>query len=149
ADPFHHPLRAHVVRADERDQLVYLNIREAPVARRERRLARIARAPVRAREPPPDLDPRHEGRPREPGESDERRETAALDRPEPESLALEVAADSRSRGVALLTRQPRREMLHHLRIRAHRCEGLEVIVAPLAEDEPSGAEHALGYHGLA
>ena len=101
------------------------------------RLGGVAAAPVLAGEPPADLDAGREmgleSRHGQADEADEIGHARHLDRPEPEAVAGEVVADPGDGRVALRAIHRPGEVLHHDRVRVHRGERREILVAPAAK----------------
>lgn len=143
-EPLHDPPRRFVAGRGEGDDLVQTELLEAVRNRGPARLGRVAAAPVLAGEPPPDLHGGREvfleARPGEPDEADEARPVRDLDRPQPPALLLELPADVLRERVALGARQGRHEMAHRLVVGVQGREGLEILLAPLPQQEALGAE---------
>jgi hypothetical protein len=152
----HHTPGTGIGRDGHRDDLVKPNLTEAELDTRSRRLGGIAAAPVLAGQPPPDLDRRGEvgleitlG---QADEADERRSVENLDatddfdpaehldRPQPPSALIDPVGDVACLRVAALPSVGRGEVAHDLGIGVHRCERLEVLRPPLAQQQPLGAQ---------
>src|SRR5262249_5866836 len=71
----------------------------------------------------------------EPDEANEGGDPQSLDRPWTEPATVHHRAKPLHGGVALVTAEHRGEVLHHRSVRVHAGKGLEVFLAPFAEDE--------------
>ena len=140
----HDPLGAQVGRRREGHELLETQRAEGVSEYRTRSFGGEAAAPVRARQPPPDLDRRRERRLErhrvEADETDEGARRVVLDCPQAPSAPLEGSDDAVGEGIALHLRQRAREVLHHLGVGVECRERCQVAFAPAAKQEPSGTK---------
>jgi hypothetical protein len=142
-------LRAHVLRVDDRHEVVRADPLQRVVARDGRRLRRVARTPRLACQPPAQLGSRHEigeqrRREGEPGEAHEpalqRAAVGDLHGPGAEAVLLPVvmdeAVEAANRG---LVDRPV-EVPRHFRVAVHGDHRGLVLRAPAAQQQPLGAQ---------
>ena len=113
-------------------------------ARAARAASLAALAPVRAGQAPADLGGRGEGRLEtdlaQPGEADELAVVPALQGPEAEAVLGGVVTRALDQRGGLLAAQGAGEVAHHLGVGAERGEGIEVVVAPGAQQQAWGLQ---------
>jgi len=140
ADPAHDRTRAVVGDDGQRDDLLELERFERKLRDGARGLAGEALSPHRPRQPPPDLDRRHERRlepgPRESGEPDEGTGRPHVQSPQPPPRILHVRLDAIGQRVALAPGEQRRKVLHDLGVGVEDRERRAVLRSPVPQHEP-------------
>ena len=151
ADPLHHRTAAMVIGVGNRPDGIVGQIVECPLHRCNRRFGDIALAPGRRRHPPTRLGLAFDrgARPpaNDPAPADKLRILLALHRPEAIAFLLLHPVHPRHQRRDFIAAHQRPECFHDDGVGTDAMERIDILFAPLAQDEAQGFDAEFG-HGV-